>query len=129
MSGWIHRRRRSLARAVLALFCLVWLQAAAIPCAMAASPPASDMSGMEECPYCPLDPFDDGGVGNEACVYPDAPQVDARGTLAAATALPISPATIAFVGEVSEPRRIRLDDWPAAIPRPPATLSYCRFLK
>jgi hypothetical protein len=33
--SWIRRRQRALARSVLALFCLAWLQMAALPCVMA----------------------------------------------------------------------------------------------
>lgn len=33
--AWLRRRQRSLSRAVLALFCAAWLQAAIIPCVMA----------------------------------------------------------------------------------------------
>ena len=32
---WVRRRQRALAKGVLVLFCLAWLQAAVTPCAMA----------------------------------------------------------------------------------------------
>lgn len=38
---WIRRRQHALARAVLALFCAAWLQAAVMPCVMASVPDAS----------------------------------------------------------------------------------------
>jgi hypothetical protein len=73
---WVRARQRDLAKVVLALFCLAWLQAAAVPCVMAAdlsSPP------VHHCQYCPPSATDVPDINhNDSCAYPHAPQVDSR---------------------------------------------------
>ncbi|HXW10892.1 MAG TPA: hypothetical protein VD737_09760 [Steroidobacteraceae bacterium] len=128
---WIRRRQRSLARGVLALFCLVWLQAALVPCAMALVP--GDMAGapMEHCSYCPPTPGADGDSGAAAvCTYPDGPQVDSR-TAALAAPLLLALPTTSFVLEIAslEPHAVPADHRPPDRPGTPLAVSYCRYLK
>jgi len=128
----IRRQQRALAKWVLALFCLVWVQAALLPCAMAIVPDGMAGAPEEHCAYCPptvpADTHGESGVV-PACAYPDQPQADARAGVAAplALALPV----VAYVldvdaGDVAP----RPDD--ARLPGrtgPALTVSYCRFLK
>jgi hypothetical protein len=132
---WIRCRQRALAKGVLALFCLVWLQAALVPCAMAYAPQGGMAMGAEEhCVYCP-ESAKSGDAGVEQapadCLYPDgAAQVDTRVAFVAALAVPLAAATFLLPpvadGPVTVPERA---DDPAAIPRPPLAVSYCRYLK
>ena len=128
---WIRRRQRVLARAVLALFCVVWLQAALAPCAMAFAPDGMAGGGEEHCGYCPPElrdpspPIDQGG-----CVFPDDPQVDTRvaaGTAPLALALPV----VAFVLDLpaGPPMAVPAVDRPPDPSGVPIPVSYCRFLK
>jgi hypothetical protein len=126
----IRRRQQSLARGVLALFCLVWLQAALVPCAMAVVPGGMAETPMEHCSYCPPAPDSHGDSGGAACTYPDAPQVDSRTAALAAPLLLALPAT-SFVLDVDsvEPRVVPVDDRAPDRTGPPLAVSYCRFLK
>jgi hypothetical protein len=128
---WFRSRERALTQGVLALFCLVWLQAALLPCAMALT--AEGMSAVTEahCPYCP--PSSGSGAthheGPAACTYPNAPQVDTRGTLATAAAAPVAPLPILLA-----PLHVLVaapvpEDPDALLPRTSFAVSYCRFLE
>lgn len=132
---WIRRRQRTLAQGVLALFCLVWLQAALIPCAMALAPQGGMAAGAEEhCVYCPQAGQPADAAVEQApsgCLYPDgSAQVDTRVAFVAALSVPL--AASAFVlppvadGHALVPTRT---GDAAAIPRPPLAVSYCRYLK
>lgn len=125
--GWVRHRQRALARGVLALFVLAWLQAAALPCVMAHA--ASDARPMtEHCPYCPPADGADGCDDQGACVFPHDPQVDARVVatmfvaVGASIVLPVAAANsapgIASDAALTEP-----------IPRIPIPVSYCRFIE
>jgi hypothetical protein len=123
----VRRRQRALTRAVLALFCLAWLQAAALPCVMAHA--ASDAPASHDCPYCPEScttaPSGDGEAG---CAYPHQPQVDARAAASLFLALPtmqvwqpvdaVEVARVVPASLLSEP-----------VPRIPLSVSYCRYLE
>jgi hypothetical protein len=127
---WIRRRQRSLARGVLALFCLVWLQAALVPCAMALMPTGAVDAPIEHCAYCPPTTDADRDAGGDAvCTYPDAPQVDSRTALAVPLLLALPTASfvldIAFLDLPDVPADNRLPDRAG----PPLAVSYCRFLK
>lgn len=132
--AWIRRRQRTFATSVLALFCVVWLQAALAPCAMAFAPGHGAAAPEQHCPYCP--PAHDRGdskapgTGSATCAYPDQPQSDNRAPNLTAAAMPALPVVLTFAPVAT------LDDAPAvdqARPpaRPPAPLAvtYCRFLK
>lgn len=126
--NWMRRRQRLLTRAVLALFCLSWLQVAALPCAMAYAPASVD-AAVEHCPYCPTDcgpapPAD----GHGGCAYPHEPQVDARPALPLCIAIPVSSFSLPAAADDVE-RSARFVALPQAIPRPPLSLSYCRFIE
>jgi hypothetical protein len=126
---WIRRRQRALARGVLALFCLVWLQAALVPCAMALVPGAASEAPVEHCSYCPPPPqTDDAGTVGD-CAYPDAPQVDTRNAPAAPllVALPVASFVLLVASPVTSP--VPVDDRPPDRTGPPLPVSYCRFLK
>lgn len=122
-----------LAQGVLALFCLVWLQAALIPCAMALTPQGGMPAGAEEhCVYCPP-----GGQPADAeqapsgCLYPDgSAQVDTRMAYVAALSVPLAVASFVLPPVADGPALVptRTGD-AAAIPRPPLAVSYCRYLK
>lgn len=125
---WIRRRQRALARGVLALFCLVWLQAALVPCAMALVPGAASEAPVEHCSYCPPPETDDtGALGG--CTYPDAPQVDTRNAPAAPllVAMPVASFVLQLASPAVSP--VPVDDRPPARTGPSLPVSYCRFLK
>ncbi len=128
---WIRRRQRDLARAVLLLFVAAWLQAAVVPCVVAAVPDGE----QAHCPYCPPDgdvqgghAHDDGGCDTSAtCAYPHDPQVDARTVLASLPALPV-----AYLSPSCVPLLIVRDagrDAPEVIPRVRLPVSYCRLIE
>jgi hypothetical protein len=124
----VRRRQRALARGVLALFCLAWLQAAVVPCAMADTASATMPAGAQHCPYCPEDgstlPVVD-HVG--ACAFPHQPQVDGR-TSALFVAIP--PASFTPVVDVfGGAGRVPAPAIPEPVPRVPIALCYCRFLE
>lgn len=126
---WVRRRQRALARGVLAVFCLAWLQAAVVPCAMA-SPDSSMMpGGGEHCVYCPPNATtpsvaDHGGT----CAYPHEPQVDARAAAVLFVAIPV--ASFAVPLDVA-PRDIdtRSSTFDDPVPQVPIQLSFCRYLE
>jgi hypothetical protein len=127
---WIRRRQRTFARSVLALFCVVWLQAALAPCAMALVPGQASAAPEEHCTYCPpAHERHDGGT-NSTCAFPDKPQSDTRAPAVAFAALPalplmlvLAPVAPAAEGAASEPSR------PPEDAGPTLAVSYCRFLK
>jgi hypothetical protein len=132
---WVRRRQRDLARVVLALFCLAWLQASAVPCAMAGErqPAANQVSigagaAGHHCQYCPPPqgtPAGDDQPG--ACAYPHQAQVDVR---AAAGWMIAAPAVAAFTS--FEVRPIMAVVLPPAVAHPqrlPFSVSYCRFIE
>jgi hypothetical protein len=145
--AWFRRRQRALARSVLALFCLTWLQLAALPCVMASSTPdvpeavgtlvpavqtvpAMDAATGHDCIYCPPpaaeQPQCDDHVG---CAYPHDPQMDSRTSLALGMALPaVAPVLVLELLERTD-AAIALNAPPLTVPRAPLAVSYCRFLK
>jgi hypothetical protein len=130
---WIRRRQRALAQGVLALFCLVWLQAALLPCAMSMPPEGMSAGGEEHCVYCPQDdlPTDPAGDGAPTtCLYPDGAQVDTRFTLGSSGVALLLPVTFVLAPVASGLAAPAPDiGAPDAIPRPALAVSYCRFLK
>ena len=129
---WVRNRQRALARAVLALFCLVWMQAALLPCAMAVVPDGMSSMGEEHCVYCPEGQgshgSDEAGTA-PACLYPDGAKADQR-PLVAAFAAPLLAASVftlpVVAPESPESRRVAA---PEVIPHPDYSVAYCRFLK
>ena len=121
---WVRRHQRSFARVLLALFCMAWLQAAVVPCTMAA-PAMQDCE--HHCPYCPTD--GDGSPADHAsgCAYPHEPQADGRAaSLFAVVLAPVE--VLAPAGAV--PVLLLADTPPAAAPpRRPVPLRYCRYLE
>ncbi len=129
---WIRRRQRALARGVLALFCLVWLQAALMPCASAVVPQAGSSSAEHHCPYCPPASSHDGttiDAGASGCLYPKAPQADTRVASPTFMAAPLAvlPLVVAPVESAAEGLPPLLPG--EAIPRPPLAVRFCRYLK
>jgi len=126
---WVRRRQRALARGVLALFCLAWLQAAVVPCAMAGAGLATMPDGGEHCVYCPPSASapsvtDHGG----SCAYPHEPQVDARTSVALFIAIPVAPFSVVLD---AAPRDIQTHSSTPQEPvaRVPIQLSFCRYLE
>lgn len=128
---WFRRRHRTLTQGVLALFCLVWLQVALLPCAMAALPDGMSTVAEDHCPYCPPEHASDapGDEGPAVCGYPDGPQVDTRGTLAAAAAPTVAPSALAFVPLEQLVQLPATEDSVASRPRLSFAVTYCRFLE
>ena len=129
--AWLRSRQRTLTQGVLALFCLVWLQAALLPCAMATVPGTMAGAAEEHCPYCPPGSAPDAALDEAggACSYPDAPQVDTRGTLATAAVPPVAPLPMLLAPLPAAIDVARPDDPGAALPRRSFAVSYCRFLE
>lgn len=126
---WVRRRQHALARVVLAIFCLAWLQAAMVPCAMASAGPATMPGGGEHCAYCPPEMNAASGVDHGgSCAYPHEPQVDARASAALFIAVPIA----SFAVVLDDPPR-DLRGRPSLVqdpvPRVPIQLSFCRYLE
>jgi hypothetical protein len=153
--GWIRRRQRSLARAVLGLFCAAWLQAAIVPCVMAhdddaGTPLAAPVHQAQEshgghdhaamlqestanegappCLYCPPDHSAAGDCdGHGGCAYPHEPQVDARAAGALFVALPVS-----YFAPLPSATLVphRTDPSPPDVsPKVSFAVSYCRFIE
>lgn len=124
---WFRRRQRDLPRVGLALFCLAWLQAAAVPCAMADEPPAP--AAHHDCEYCPpADQAPASGHQHGSCVYPHAPQVDSRAAAGFVFVAPVVPVLVTLdQAEVAVP--VPDPDTPAVVPRPRLSVSYCRFIE
>lgn len=126
---WLRSRQRALTQGVLALFCLVWLQAALLPCAMATVPGGMSAAAEEHCPYCPPGPEPASDDAGGTCSYPDAPQVDTRGTLVAAALPPAAPLPVLLAPMDAAIEVLPPDDPAAVAPRRPLAVSYCRFLE
>lgn len=127
---WVRRRQRSLARAVLALFCAAWLQAAIVPCVMAHDDREHDGGAAgHPCLYCPpdADHGSAGGCDGRDCAYPHEPQVDARAVGVIFTALPV--AFVLPAQAVSSATDCSVVAVPEAIPRIRLSVSYCRFIE
>ena len=126
---WVRQRQRVLTRGVLALFCLAWLQVAAIPCVMASAGVADLAPAGHECPYCPpADTSPAGCEGHGACAYPHEPQVDARAAAPLFLALPatlVLPSFDAVNGGVV----MSVAALPEPVPRVPIPISFCRFIE
>jgi len=124
----VRRRQRSLTRAVLALVCLAWLQAAVLPCAMAGGGAAAATPAVHHCPYCPpggsSPPASDHGGD---CAYPHGPQVDARPS-ALFVAIPTSMSVVVPVA-VAHDIHVSEATLPEPVPRVPIALSFCRLIE
>jgi hypothetical protein len=148
----MRRRQRRLAKALLPLFGLVWLQLAAMPCIGAHQAAASiaaeaavvdhaaanssahlptDDANHAHSPYCPpssgaaaAEHCDDGGQ----CAYPHEPGVDAR--FASMAVLPTSAAT-PLAGLLEAPCSLACmhADRQDPLPRRSLSVSYCRFIE
>ena len=124
----MRRRQRALTRVALALFCLAWLQVAALPCAMAYASASTD-AAAQHCPYCPTDtgpapPSDDHG----GCAYPHEPQVDGRSALPLHLAMPVPSFSLPGATAGAE-RCIRNLALPQPDTRVPPSVTYCRFIE
>jgi hypothetical protein len=127
----IRRQQRALARWVLACFCLVWIQAALLPCAMAVVPGGMSGAAEEHCSYCPPESTAVQFLHGTApdCTYPDEPQADSRP--GAASALVVALPVVSYALETPagtgllRPDRARPPDRTG----PPLAVTYCRFLK
>jgi hypothetical protein len=114
---------------VLALFCLAWLQVAAMPCAMAGAAASSAPAGGPHCPYCP--PGDTTPSANAhagSCAYPHQAQADSRDPGALFVVLPVSGAqyTVSVDSrDVAAPVATARDP----VPQVPLPVRYCRYLK
>lgn len=146
---WMRRRQRRFTRVILALFGLVWLQVAAMPCVAAheiASSPDShathgsvahhhepEGSGSTDhghCLYCPPPDGANSGPSNDGgqCAFPHEAQVDAR-----TAALAVPPLTPAWSAAVRPEVACDVQTWLADQPKPPPrrsfSVDYCRFLE
>jgi len=125
----VRRRQRALARVVLALFCLAWLQAAAMPCAMAGAAAASVPDGGQHCPYCPQGaPTSSTTDHGATCAYPHQAQVDARAAPPLFLAVPVSlftPMMDVAAHDLHAPATATAE----SVPRIPIPLRYCRYLE
>jgi hypothetical protein len=122
----VRQRQRVLTKGVLALFCLAWLQVAAIPCVMASAGPAQP---GHECPYCP--PADTAPAGCDdhgACAYPHGPQVDARATAPLFLALPATLVLPSF-DAINGGAEVSVAALPEPVPRVPISIGFCRFIE
>lgn len=139
------------------MFCLAWLQMAALPCVMAhpaaASGPAAvafDGDGqapdhgahgmhahhaasehghdaVRHCIYCPEDSGHPGGAPDRQCAFPHDPQVDARAA-GAVLAPPLAVAyTIVAIPAVAS--RFPPPQAGSAAPPTPLIVSFCRFIE
>lgn len=125
----VRRRQRSLARVVLALFCLAWLQAAVVPCAMATAASAAMPAGAQHCPYCPQGGDSSPAANHDGtCAYPHQAQVDARAAAILFVAVPVSsftPMTDVAAQGLLLPAAVN----PDPVPRIPIPLRFCRYLE
>lgn len=150
---WFRQRQRKLTLGVLASFCLVWLQLAALPCASAyavltAATPAThqlpaastahhamampDVSTTAHCPYCPPDESSSsGGAGtHHTCSYPHSPQVDSRLTSLFTSAMPVAVFATTWFVEAVDSSQAGLAAEPAPVPpRTPLTARPSRLIE
>jgi hypothetical protein len=130
---WIRRQQRTLARVVLAVFVLGWLQAAAVPCVMAhgsAAPSGGPAQAHHHCQYCPPETQGSGGPQDDPgrCLYPHAAQVDSRASGALFFVLPSAPTVIRLEPAVVSPAE-RCISRAEPVPRPPLADSLCRRIE
>jgi hypothetical protein len=153
--GWIRRRQRSFGRAVLALFCAAWLQAAIVPCVMAHADDATarteapamvqhDSHGDHDhaamlagptadpsshpCLYCPPGAAGSGSCDDHGgCAYPHEAQVDARAAGAIFAALPVACVVPLPAARVVADRAAPTP--PDVIPKVRLSVSLCRFIE
>jgi hypothetical protein len=121
----IRHRQRSLTRVVLALFCLAWLQVAAMPCVMAH---AAESVESQECGHCPWHSDQAPSCDDGQCSYPHDPQVDVRAAVPLFVPLGVGSITLLPAAEQAAPcvgAAVR----PPDIPRPAVSIVHCRFLK
>lgn len=154
---WMRQRQQRITRLVLAFFCLVWLQVAAIPCVAAhvtvraagadqaghaghGSPAAHDgheqlqreagVQADRHCMYCP--PADGAQSAQSdaggACAFPHEAQVDAR---SAALAIPplVCGGSVRIGSDATSSVAIRVADPPVPPPRRSLAVDYCRFIE
>jgi hypothetical protein len=125
----VRRRQRSLVRVVLALFCLAWLQAAVVPCAMATAASMAMPAGAQHCPYCPHGNAPSASTDHAGmCAYPHQAQVDARAAAMLFVAIPVSlfaPMTDVAAHGLHLPSAVT----PDPVPRIPIPLRFCRYLE
>lgn len=156
--SWIRRRQRALARSVLALFCLAWLQMAALPCVMAHSAEGSDPGaavvlagdghgvdhgahdmhahhaagdpGEEPVRHCLYCPDDSGHTAGSPDEQCSFPH-DPQVDARAAGAVLVPPLAVAYTVVAIPTPAIRFAPQHAAAARPPTslTVSYCRFIE
>lgn len=129
---WIRRRQRALAKGVLALFCLVWLQAALLPCAMALSADGMAAGAEEHCVYCPpgVDHAEHCEPAPEThCQFPDSAQADTRPLAAGFVVPPLATSFVFKIAVAADPPAARESALAPAVPRPPYAVTYCRYLK
>jgi len=122
---WVRSQQRDLTRAVLSLFCLAWLQAAAVPCVMAADlePPAG-----HHCQYCPPPSTTTTDANhNDSCAYPHEPQVDSRVASGLFFVVPVTP-VIAMLDARPVETAVAEPSLDAAAASPSLAVSYCRFI-
>jgi hypothetical protein len=154
---WVRRKQQRLTKSVLAVFCLAWLQMAALPCtSIHAAIPADESvatlshghgsAHMTEdhvghanageaahhagtpCHYCPTPADGDACEDAGACAFPHGPQADLRAAAAMACLLPAL-VPLAVVGPSRGIEMFARLDRPSPIPRRSLTLSYCRFIE
>jgi len=130
---WVRARQRVLTKAVLALFCLAWLQASAMPCAMAdeglgvAGQTAATLH--HACQYCPPAASAPAGIGQHgACLYPHGPQVDARAAAGLFFVLPVT-APIATLDAQPIEQAAVVDRIDPGVPPTPLSVRFCRYLE
>lgn len=138
----IRRRQGVLVKTILALFALVWVQVAMVPCVMAADgltaksaggsaamqgSPAADRVG-HDCPYCP--PSDQHAKVPDAggCSYPKQPQLDARTGPPLFLALPVT-AVLVFAAMPMAPQQCHCDPGDSPHRRDPLAIVYCRLIQ
>ena len=131
---WIRHRQRALTRVVIALFVLAWLQAAAVPCAMAAgaaTPAVAAHAAMHhDCRYCPHAPDRAlaGSSPQDGCAFPHEPQAASPdGNVLHLAVAPSAP--LALIGVDSGPLHPVALLAMAAVARPPILDSYCRRIE
>jgi len=129
---WVRARQRDLTKAVLALFCLAWLQAAAVPCVMAGDSGIDQQqagAAHHDCQYCPPPSSAPAGAGHQdTCAYPHEPQVDARAVSGLFFVMPVTTVIATLAAQPSEFVAL-VDQVDPGVPRTPLSVSYCRFLE
>jgi hypothetical protein len=125
----VRRRQRALARVVLALFCLAWLQAAVVPCAMASAASTAMPAGAQHCPYCPQGDAPSPATDHDGtCAYPHQAQVDSRAATIFFLAVPVSSftaMTVVAAHGLQVPAAVIADP----VPRIPIPMRFCRYLE